>query len=374
MGLPMETIFVELSDRSYPIHIGHDLMAQLAQSALASVNKTTHAVLVADEAVVEPHANKVRESLHQANIRTSFFTVKSGEASKSMDELSRILQFMAVERTDRASIVVAIGGGVVGDLAGFAAATFARGLRWIQVPTTLLAHVDSSVGGKTGINLPQGKNLVGAFWQPNVVVIDIQSLDSLPAREFRSGLAEVVKYGMILDVEFFEWLESRADAILRRDPSTLQKMIRRCCELKAQVVVEDEREISGRRAVLNYGHTFGHAIEGECGYGGWLHGEAVSIGMNMAANLACLLGRISRDIVARQNRLLARMGLPLSMERGELNALWEWMQRDKKVENGVLSFVLPDRIGHVEKVSGVPRESVLQAMEWSQSSDHRASD
>ena len=261
---------------------------------------------------------------------------------------------------------MAVGGGVVGDLAGFVAATFMRGLPFWQVPTTLVAQVDSSVGGKTGVNLEAGKNLVGAFWQPHGVFADVDTLASLPRREFVSGLAEVVKYGMILDVGFFQWLEDRADDVLARAPAAVTHVVTRSVELKARVVEADERETSGARAALNYGHTFGHAYEAVAGYGRLLHGEAVSIGMARAARLAEALGRIPGDIVTRQDHLLRRFGLPTSptvlQPTPDPAQLLEVMTRDKKTVGGVPRFVLPDRIGQVSLVDGIPRQLVLRIL------------
>jgi 3-dehydroquinate synthase len=265
--------------------------------------------------------------------------------------------------TDRKSIVVAVGGGVIGDLAGFIAATYARGLAFVQVPTSLLAHVDSSVGGKVGVNLPGAKNMVGAFWQPLGVLIDTQVLDTLPAREYRAGLAEVVKYGVIVDADFFAYLEQHVDEINDRTPEVLRCVIARCCRLKADVVENDERETLGLRAVLNYGHTFAHAIEAEAGYGQFLHGEAVSIGMVAASRLAERLGRIDSELTRRQHALLVRLGLPVEMPDIASDTLLAAMQRDKKVAHGRLRFILPARMGHVELVADVPQDEVRAAME-----------
>jgi len=259
--------------------------------------------------------------------------------------------------------VVAVGGGVVGDLAGFVAATFMRGLPSWQVPTTLVAQVDSAVGGKTGINLAAGKNLVGAFWQPQGVVADIDTLATLPRREFVSGLAEVVKYGMILDAEFFAWLEEHAAALLARDPAAVLHAVTRSVQLKSAVVEADERETGGARAALNYGHTFGHALETVCGYGRLLHGEAVALGMARAARLAAALGRLAPEIVARQDRLLDRLSLPVSLDRLDpppsVSDLVAAMRLDKKAVGGGIRFVLPDRIGRVQIVQDVAEPEIV---------------
>jgi 3-dehydroquinate synthase len=270
----------------------------------------------------------------------------------------RLLQ----HKTDRKSVVVAIGGGVIGDLAGFVAATYARGLAFVQVPTTLLAHVDSSVGGKVGVNLPAAKNMVGAFWQPLGVLIDTAVLDTLPDREYRAGLAEVIKYGVILDGEFFTYLEEHADDLNARRPDVLRHVIARCCRLKADVVEQDERETTGLRAVLNYGHTFAHAIEAEAGYGEFLHGEAVSIGMLAASRLAERLGRVDRRLTERQRELLEQLGLPVAMPDLAPDVLLSAMRLDKKVAHGRLRFVLPTRMGHVELVGEVSEAEVLAVL------------
>jgi 3-dehydroquinate synthase len=315
--------------------------------------------------VATTHATAVEGSLQAAGVDVATLVVRSGEGSKSIAEAGRLWDALAAQAVDRRTHVVAVGGGVVGDLAGFVAATFGRGLAWWQVPTTLVAQVDSAIGGKTGINLPAGKNLVGAFWQPQGVVADIDALATLPPREFVSGYAEVVKYGMILDAAFFGWLEGHVEPLLARDPSALIHAVERSAALKAGVVERDERELTGLRAVLNYGHTFAHAYETAAGYGTLLHGEAVAIGMARAARLARDLGRISDEIVTRQDRLLLGLGLPIepppgmAMPAEELLAI---MGRDKKTVGGELRFVLPSRIGHVELVDGVPTDLVHRAM------------
>jgi 3-dehydroquinate synthase len=263
---------------------------------------------------------------------------------------------------DRQTNIIAVGGGVVGDLAGFVAATYARGIPYIQVPTTLLAQVDSSVGGKVGVNLSQAKNMVGAFWQPAAVWIDTQTLQTLPEREYRSGLAEVVKYGVILDAEFFARLERDAAALNERQGSVLQEVIARCCRLKANVVEADEREESGHRAVLNYGHTFAHALEAVTGYGQLLHGEAVSIGMMCAARLAHSLNRVDAAFVERQFALLIALGLPVTLPKIDIDDFLAAMLHDKKSKHGELQFVLPTVLGHVELVSNVDVAYVRAAL------------
>jgi 3-dehydroquinate synthase len=264
---------------------------------------------------------------------------------------------------DRQTVIVALGGGVVGDLAGFVAATFGRGLAFVQVPTTLLAQVDSSVGGKVGVNLPGAKNMVGAFWQPRGVVIDVDVLGTLPEREYRAGLAEVVKYGVIMDAEFFAFLEANVAAIQARDAAVLTRIVQRCCRLKADVVEEDEYETKGRRSILNYGHTFCHALEAATGYEQLLHGEGVAIGMTCAARLAQRLGRVDGAFTARQLALLQAFGLPTDVPAIDPDELFELMYHDKKVAAGELRFVLPTRLGEVELVRGVRTEDILAAID-----------
>ena len=350
-------------DRSYTIRVGSGLLAELGGWIAATAAK--RAVVIADAAVVTPHANAVAASLKQSGITAEQITVPSGESSKSLAEAGRLWNALADFSVDRKTAILAVGGGVVGDLAGFVAAGFARGLPCWQIPTTLVAQVDSAIGGKTGINLPAGKNLVGAFWQPQGVVADIDTLTTLPNREFISGLAEVVKYGMILDAEFFAWLESHADAIVAREPAAITAVVQRSAELKAYVVERDEREQTGLRACLNYGHTFAHAFETATGYGTLLHGEAVSLGMVAAARLACRLGRIDEAVVTRQQRLLEQLGLPVvtdSLGGISDDTLLAIMARDKKTLNGQLRFVLPDRIGHVELVEDIDAKAASAAI------------
>ena len=310
---------------------------------------------------VGQYADVVRQSMADVGTRVDVLTVDAGEQSKSAGIAAALWEQMLAIGSDRKSVVIAVGGGVVGDLAGFIAATFARGLSFVQVPTTLLAQVDSSVGGKTGINLSTAKNMVGAFWQPETVLIDTDVLMTLPDRDYISGLGEVIKYGMIQDAEFFEYLESRIFELKSRDAETLQYVVSRCCRLKADVVEADERETSGRRAILNYGHTFAHALEAASGYGELLHGEAVSIGMMCAARLAESMGRISSDVVARQHALLQAVDLPIVVPSLNVDRLMDLMMHDKKVEHGRLRFILPDRLGNVELVGDVDPDLVRDA-------------
>ena len=350
------------SDRSYDIVIGAGVVGGIGAAVAGTGGR--RGVVIADASVARTHAAGVIDSLRAAGVESVPLEVASGEASKSVDGAARLWSGMASHAVDRQTHVVAVGGGVVGDLAGFVAATFARGIPVWQVPTTLVAQVDSSIGGKTGINLDAGKNLVGCFWQPRGVFADTDTLATLPSREFTSGLAEVVKYGMILDAGFFSWLETNAGPLRGRDPAAVVHAVERSAALKAHVVERDERERTGLRAALNYGHTFAHAFETACGYGTLLHGEAVAIGMACAARLAARLGRIGSDVVTRQDAVLAACGLPLGVPRFDASAedLLAIMARDKKSVGGKLRFVLPSRIGHVELVDGVAPDLVREIL------------
>lgn len=357
---PIE-VRVNLTERAYSIWIGSDLENEYARQIQAVLPKVNHCVCIYD-ANVSSQKRAVVGPLEKAGIRISQLEVASGEASKSVEEAARLWQSMLAERTDRGSAVIAIGGGVVGDLAGFMAATFARGIPLVQIPTTLLSQVDSSVGGKTGINLPGAKNIVGAFWQPSSVLISTHSLQTLPDREYISGLAEVAKYGVILLPELFHYLEKNASEVLRKSSSHLMHIIAESCKAKAMVVEEDERETSGRRAILNYGHTFAHALESVSGYGTLLHGEAVSIGMHMAAILAEKLGRVTPGFVLQQKQLLEKLKLPTSFPEADPQEMWKVMQHDKKVEHGKLRFILPSKLGHVELVPGVEEAVAIDSI------------
>lgn len=357
----MTTVRVNLGPRSYDIEVGSGLLKQAAKF-IADRHPGRHTVLIADSNVVGSYAAPLEQALTAGGFRCNLLEVPAGEATKSIAVADRLWNELLACRTDRKSLVVAIGGGVVGDLAGFIAATFGRGLAFFQIPTTLLAQVDSSVGGKVGINLPAAKNMVGAFWQPTGVLIDLDALKTLPKREYLSGLAEVVKYGMILDAPFFAYLESVVPQLLRRESTVLEKVVARSCELKALVVEQDEREETGLRAVLNYGHTFCHAIETVSGYGTFLHGEAVAIGMIQASRLAEKMGRIEAALTVRQRNLLQALELPVTAPDLDPQQLIAAMQHDKKVEHGKLRFILPTQLGHVELVGGVAPELVLEVL------------
>jgi len=358
---PTQTVHINLAERSYAIEIGSGNLDR-AGELLGRRGEVTHAVVVTDENVQEPHAIRVAESLAGRGIETDVVAVEPGETSKSVDVAVGLWHGLLDLGADRKTVVVAVGGGVVGDLAGFIAATFARGLPFFQVPTTLLAQVDSSVGGKVGINLPEAKNMVGAFKQPLGVLIDTATLETLDDRQYRAGLGEVVKYGVILDAELFGYLEANVAALNGREPGVLRHVIARCCRLKADVVEQDEEELSGLRAVLNYGHTFAHAFEALCGYGELLHGEAVAIGMLCASRLAERLGRIDGELTSRQHSLLAVLGLPVEVPPLDAQKILDSMRHDKKVQHGRLRFVLPARLGHVELVGDVDPEDVQAAL------------
>lgn len=355
-------VTVELAERSYPIRIGRgsagfvSFLTPLVQGRLA---------LLAHDARLGTQAQNLADQLIQAGWRVGLYAVPSGEASKSGQHLQSLWTTLANLPADRSTGVIALGGGVVGDLAGFAAASFNRGLPLVMIPTTLLSMVDSSVGGKTGINLPEGKNLVGAFHQPVGVWIDLDHLTTLPPREAASGLAEVVKYGVILDPALLDTLEQHADYLksnLAACPATAG-LVARSCELKAAVVRDDERETTGLRAILNYGHTFAHGFETVLGYGAWLHGEAVSAGMVCAAELAYRVGFLQEDFRQRQTALLDRLGLPVRVPRGPVEPLLAVMRRDKKNLGGAMRFVLPERPGKVELVSTVPEAKAAGVLE-----------
>ena len=363
---PAPTIVpVSLPGREYEIAIGlswADLPGRIRSDLQTDANRPSTALVIYD-AVLQDRVDRVAEALQAAHLRPVLISVPSGERSKSIDRFEAVLEAMAASKADRQSVVFAYGGGVIGDLAGYAAASFLRGVRFVQIPTTLLAAVDSSVGGKTGINLAAGKNLVGAFHQPRAVYILTEHFDTLPAREWGAGLAEVVKYGVLGDADFFERLEDNAAAIARRDPSIVQTIIQRCCELKAGVVLDDERETSGRRATLNYGHTFAHAYENLLGYGTLLHGEAVAIGIVHAATLSERLGRTDARDTRRQIELLDAFSLPTRLPTAlDANAVINAMRSDKKAAAGAIRFILPTRIGHVELVDDVPLDLVRSVL------------
>ena len=362
MTTPTQTVHVNLAERSYDIEIGSDNLQRVGQ-CLTSTGTVSHAVIITDENVQQPHAIRVAESLTDESLDVDLLVVEPGEPTKSIDMAAGLWEGLLELGADRRTLVVAVGGGVVGDLAGFIAATYARGVRFFQVPTSLLAQVDSSVGGKVGINLPEAKNMVGAFLQPVGVLVDTATLDTLPKREYLAGLAEVVKYGVALDARFFDYLEAHVAVLLAHEADVLIHVIGRCCRLKADVVENDEREESGLRAVLNYGHTFAHPLETLSGYGQIVHGEAVAMGMLCASRLAERLGRVDAQLTRRQRSLLEALGLPVELPDLDREQIMATMRHDKKVEHGKLRFVLPSRLGHVELVGDVDPADVRAALE-----------
>ena len=349
----MQTLTVDLGDRSYPIHIGPGLIddaglivPHLAQKRVMVVTNTTVAPL---------YLARLTATLEEAGVRVAKLVLPDGEAYKNWETLNLIFDALLTERAERKTTLIALGGGVIGDMTGFAAACYQRGVPFIQIPTTLLSQVDSSVGGKTGINHPLGKNMIGAFYQPKAVLADTDTLKTLPARELSAGLAEVIKYGLIWDAGFLAWLEANMDKLRALDQAAIAHAIHRSCEIKAQVVAQDERE-GGLRAILNLGHTFGHAIETGMGYGVWLHGEAVGAGMVMAAQASQRLGWLSAADVARTRAIIRAAGLPDVAPDLGVDKYLEYMGHDKKVEGGRMRFVLLKALGEAVITGDVPTE------------------
>jgi 3-dehydroquinate synthase len=357
MQTRMQTLSVDLGDRSYPIHIGPGLLSQ-AELVLPHLRQK-RAIIVTNTTVGPLYLERFSQTLRNAGVQMNTVVLPDGEAYKNWETLNLIFDALLTQRAERKTTLVALGGGVIGDLTGFAAASYQRGMPFIQVPTTLLAQVDSSVGGKTGINHPLGKNMIGAFYQPQLVLADTDTLKTLPDRELSAGLAEVIKYGLIRDAAFFSWLEDNMDRLVARDTDALIYAIRRSCEHKAEVVAADERE-TGQRALLNLGHTFGHAIEAGMGYGVWLHGEGVSAGTLLAADLSRRMGLISQADVDRMTTLFQRAGLPtVAPNLGEATYM-DAMGVDKKVEGGKIRFVLFKALGEAF-VSGDYDSAALKA-------------
>lgn len=339
------TVPIQLGDRSYDILIGTGLLGQAA--SWAGLPASADALIVTNTTVAPLYAQRLAGQLTARHRRVLQIDLPDGEQYKQADTLNLVYDQLLGAGCDRKTVLYALGGGVVGDMAGFAAACYMRGVPFVQVPTTLLAQVDSSVGGKTAINHPLGKNMIGAFYQPARVVCDLDLLDTLPAREFSAGLAEVIKYGPIADVAFLDWIEANLEALMARDKVALAHAVKRSCEIKAWVVGQDERE-GGLRAILNFGHTFGHAIETGLGYGAWLHGEAVGCGMVLAADLSARLGLVDAALVPRLQRLCRRAGLPVQAPPLAALPIDRWMalmRVDKKAEGGEIRFVVIDGLG-----------------------------
>lgn len=352
------TLTVDLGPRSYPIHIGADLLEDVALFGRSVA--ATQVVVITNEIVAPHYLAQCRRAVGARECHE--LILEDGESAKSFASFERIMGFLLERRIERSAAIVALGGGVVGDLAGFAAACYQRGIAYVQVPTTLLAQVDSAVGGKTAINHPLGKNMVGAFHQPRAVIADTATLATLPPREFSAGVAEIIKYGLIRDYPFLVWLEENLDALLERDPATLAYAIKRSCENKAAVVAADERE-RGARATLNLGHTFGHAIETGVGYGAWLHGEAVAAGTCMAARLSARLGWLSAEDVRRIERLFERSRLPLVPPPDLTPARFlEIMSRDKKNVGGQIRLVLLQGLGTAVVTGAYPEDALIATL------------
>ena len=344
MASELHRVRVELGERSYDVLIGAGLLARAAEF-LQPLKLGKRGVIITDSSVGDLYAEPLRDALKKGGFNTEVLDVPAGEASKSLRQATRLFERLPSLHLDRQSFVIALGGGVVGDLAGFVAAAYLRGLPYVQIPTSLLAQVDSAVGGKTGVNLPQGKNMVGAFYQPRLVLSDADVLKTLPERELRAGFAEVIKYGAIRDDEYFAWLERDGQQVLKCQPDAIGRAVRRCCELKAQLVSADERD-TGVRAFLNFGHTIGHAMEALSEYVDLLHGEAISMGMVCAAQLSVMRAGLSEADAERLKALIETSGLPTRLgEAFELDQLREAMSLDKKVRNGKLRFVLLKRLG-----------------------------
>ena len=342
----MEKVHIDLGERSYPIVISEGLLEQA--DTWSALPKAATALIVTNDVVAPLYLNALKQALSGQYSQVHEVVLPDGEAHKDWQTLNLIFDTLLQRGCDRKTVLFALGGGVVGDMTGFAAASYMRGVPFVQVPTTLLSQVDSSVGGKTAINHPLGKNMIGAFYQPQLVVCDLATLETLPARELSAGLGEIIKYGPIADMQFFEWLEQNMDGLLRRDSGLLMHAVKRSVEIKAWVVGQDEKEC-GLRAILNFGHTFGHAIEAGMGYGNWLHGEGVAAGMVMAAELSQRLGMVDASFVLRLRTLIERAGLPVRGavidEQDNAGRYLDLMRVDKKSEAGEIRFVLIDGPG-----------------------------
>ena len=355
----MKTLHVDLASRSYPIYIGTDLLEQKALFE-PHLKSSTTVFIVSNTTVAPLYAKTLMSTFSQLGKTVRLLELPDGESYKDWQHLQLIFDELLAHGADRQSMIVALGGGVVGDMAGFGAASFMRGIRFIQVPTTLLAQVDSSVGGKTGINHPLGKNMIGAFHQPVAVIADLNTLRTLPARELSAGLAEVIKHGAIADADFLNWIEANTSALLACDTDAMAHAVLRSCEIKSAVVSADERE-GGIRATLNFGHTFGHAIESGLGYGEWLHGEAVGCGMVMAADLSARLGHIGQADAQRLKQMIKAMHLPIVPPKLGTERFMELMQVDKKTEAGQIRYITLGSIG-AARIQQVPNATVIETL------------
>ena len=349
------------SGGSYPILVGLGLLDKIGDR-LAGLGIPGPVYIISDDRVFPSYGRQAQRSLHRSNIEAHCFIVPSGEQSKSLELAEAIYNWLAERRAERGHAVIAVGGGVVGDLAGFVASTFVRGMPFVQVPTSMAAMVDASIGGKVAVNLSQGKNLVGSFYQPRMVLADVAALSTLGRRELAEGWAEAIKHGLILDGELFDIFEEHAEDLMAMKPDISTEVIRRSMAIKAQVVSEDERETLGRRILLNYGHTIGHAIEAAAGYGQYLHGEAVSVGMMGAARISQRMGMMSEEAVNRQRRLLERFNLPTSAPDVEASQIFRAMSLDKKTVGGSIRWILLEDVGRAVVRRDVPTEMVEQTV------------
>ena len=353
----MRTLNVNLEDRSYPIYIGSDV--SLDNKLYSKHIKTKKIALITNEQIADLYLSEITQTLNAFDLKT--LILPEGETEKNLETVGKAVEFLSDNGIDRDSSIIAFGGGVIGDITGFVASSYMRGIKFLQVPTTLLAQVDSSVGGKTGVNISTGKNLIGAFYQPSAVIADTRYLNTLEPNRFSEGLAEVIKYGLIRDEDFFAWLGKNTDRILALEPEVMAHLIERCCQIKAEIVSEDEREGSVR-AILNYGHTFGHAIESLTDYSVYTHGEAVSIGMVMAASMAERMGMLSQADKKDLTNLLESVGLPTKKPDLNSNDFLERMKRDKKVQDGEIRLILLESIGSAIITNDYPNEILMKTI------------
>ncbi len=354
----MNTLQLDLGERSYPIHIGSGLLDQA--DLYKKHIKGTFTAVVTNETVAPLYADKVVKTLESIGQKVKLIVLPDGEVFKTWEVLQKIFDGLLENSADRKTTLLALGGGVIGDMTGFAAACYMRGIKFIQVPTTLLSQVDSSVGGKTGINHPLGKNMVGAFHQPQAVIADLDTLKTLPPEELAAGLAEVIKHGAIADHEFLSWIEKNQDALNNCDQAAMEYAVRRSCEIKSEVVAQDEKE-GGIRAILNFGHTFGHAIEAGMGYGAWLHGQAVGCGMVMAADLSVRVGLLSEVEASRLKKIIEALRLPTQSPKLGVDRFMELMSVDKKAEGGEVRYILLNGLGQA-KIQTVDDDLVIQTL------------
>ncbi len=359
---PLLAATVTVETGAYPVLVGWDILEPQLGTRLLAAGVAGRVFIICDSNVIHPYGRAAQRSIHKAGLEVGLFTFPAGEASKTLDTASVIYQWLAEQRVERRDAIVAVGGGVAGDLAGFIAATYLRGIKLVQVPTSLTAMVDSSIGGKTAVDLPVAKNLVGAFYHPEFVLTDVSALTTLPGRALREGWGEALKHGLALDADLVDIYESKADSLMALEPRLTTEVVARNAAVKARIVTEDERETSGLRMLLNYGHTIGHGVEAAAGYNEYLHGEAVAIGMTGAARLGMAFGVTPADLVERQALLLKRFGLPESYTDVEPESILESMSRDKKVLAGQVSWVFLESVGHGVVYRGVPQDLIAETV------------